>query len=133
MPRCIAPWMAAFGRKRTGLQAAALSLELGVPDRAQPAGPELPTPRSGFRSVSPSTTASYLLYRQRSPARAVCRLWQLALIGYTATTLLVLGDWLTHWWMDRTFILGTAAMLISRQVAAASSYDPGWPLNSAAR
>lgn len=57
------------------------------------------------------TAAAMLVYRLRQPSGAERRLWQLALVGYAVLTLSVCGDYLTPW-MDQSFVLGIAAMLI---------------------
>ncbi len=57
-------------------------------------------------------TAAYLVYRQRRPAGAERRLWQVQLGAYTAMTVSVVGDYFTPWWMEQMFVFGIAAMLV---------------------
>ena len=57
------------------------------------------------------TAAAYLVYRQRRPAGAERRLWQVTLAAYAVMTLSVVGDYFTPW-MDQMFILGIGAMLV---------------------
>lgn len=57
------------------------------------------------------TAAAYLVYRRRRPTGAERRLWQVALVGYAAMTVSVVGDYYTPW-MDVMFVVGVAAMLV---------------------
>jgi hypothetical protein len=56
--------------------------------------------------------AAYLVYRQRRPAGAERRLWQVQLGAYAALTVSVVGDYFTPWWMNQAFVFGVAAMLV---------------------